>query len=151
MSTSTPGTPLFELGRLGGPLTVRGLEEGEFIGRKLSADQFELGINALVLWHVVTRKPVEEMLLRDCLDESTSGLPFDVSNAYLKVFYDLGRVHDQDSFVNPIARTARGYGIALELRQMAGKNVNLSIGYAYSPDSALHKSGTVYTGVSYTF
>jgi len=81
MSTSTRGTPLFELARLGGPLTVRGLEEGESIGRKLSADQFEFGINALVLWHVFTRKPVKEMLLSDCLDESPQGLPFDVSNA----------------------------------------------------------------------
>ncbi|HSE21246.1 MAG TPA: hypothetical protein VLB68_06290, partial [Pyrinomonadaceae bacterium] len=151
MSTSTPGTPVFELARLGGPLTVRGLEEGEFIGRKLSADQFELGINGLLLWHLFTRKPVQEMLQRDCLAESMSSLPIDVSNAYLKVFYDLGRVHDQDSFMNPISQTARGYGLALELRQLGGKNVNLSIGYAYSPDSTLHKSGTIYSGVSYTF
>jgi hypothetical protein len=127
------------------------LEEGEFIGRKLSADQFELGINTLLLWHVFTRKPVQETLQRDCLDESTSSLPIDFSNAYLKVFYDLGRVHDQDSFMNPISETAKGYGLALELRQLGGKNVNLSIGYAYSPDSTLHKSGTIYTGVSYTF
>ncbi|HET6862001.1 MAG TPA: hypothetical protein VFH91_03115, partial [Pyrinomonadaceae bacterium] len=151
MSTSTHGTPLFELARLGGPLTVRGLEEGEIIGRKLSADQFEFGVNALVLWHLFTRKRVATMLQRDCLDESTSSLPFDVSNAYLKVFYDLGRVHDPDSFLEPVSETARGYGLALEMRQLGGKNINLSIGYAYSPDSALHRSGTIYTGVSYTF
>ena len=151
MSTSTHGTPLFELARLGGPLTVRGLEEGEIIGRKLSADQFEFGVNALVLWHLFTRKQVATTLQRDCLDESTSSLPFDVSNAYLKVFYDLGRVHDPDSFSDPLSRTAKGYGLALELRQLGSKNINLSIGYAYSPDSVLHKSGTIYTGVSYTF
>jgi hypothetical protein len=151
MSTSTHGTPLFELARLGGPLTVRGLEEGEIIGRKLSADQFEFGVNALVLWHFVSRKPVASMLLRDCLDDSTPSLPIDLSNAYLKVFYDLGRVHDPDSFLDPVSKSTRGYGLAFELRQLGGKNINLSIGYAYSPDSALHKSGTIYTGVSYTF
>src|SRR6185295_4904134 len=41
MGTSTHGTPIFELQRLGGPFSVRGFEEGEAIGRKLSADQFE--------------------------------------------------------------------------------------------------------------
>ena len=156
MGTSTHGTPIFELLRLGGAQSVRGLEEGEVVGRKLSADQFEVGINALVLWNLITRKPVGEMLRKgNCLenDDPASKLPFDIRNAYLKFFYDQGRIHDSDSFNVPgnSNRTARGYGAALEIRDVGGKNINLSLGYAFSPESALHKSGAIYSGVSYSF
>src|SRR6185437_10753695 len=156
MGRGTRGTPIFELFSLGGPQAVRGLEDGEIIGRRMSVDQFEGGINALVLWHLISRKPVAKTLLQDdCPDspeETQSQLPFDINKTYLKVFYDYGRVRDQDSFVIPggANRKARGYGIAVELRQLGGKNVNLSFGYAHSPESVLHKSGTLYTGVSYT-
>jgi hypothetical protein len=152
MGTSTHGTPIFELQRLGGPLTVRGLEEGEVIGRKLSADQFEFGLNALLVWGLISRRSVAERLLStDCSNGSQA--PFDIRNAYLKFFYDRGRVHDSDSFLAPgnFSRTAEGYGAAIELRRLGNQNVNLSLGYAYSPQSALHKHGTIYTGVSYSF
>ena len=155
MGTSTHGTPIFELQRLGGPATVRGLEEGEVIGRKLSADQFEFGLNALLVWQLISRRSVAERLLKtDCAsEESSSQLPFDVRNAYLKFFYDRGRVHDGDSFLAPgiFSRSAEGYGAAIELRRLGGQNVNLSLGYAYSPQSSLHKHGTIYTGISYSF
>ena len=156
MGTSTHGTPIFELQRLGGPITVRGLEEGEVIGRKLSADQFEFGLNALLVWGIISRKSVAESLLKtDCetTEDPSSRLPFDIRNAYLKVFYDRGRVHDSDSFLAPgnLSRTAEGYGAAIELRRLGGQNVNLSLGYAYSPQSTLHKHGTIYTGISYSF
>ena len=156
MGTSTHGTPIFELQRLGGPLTVRGLEEGEVVGRKLSADQFEIGINAMLLWNLITRKPVSEILSKgNCLDsdDPSAKLPFDIRNAYLKFFYDQGRIHDSDSFAVPgnSNRTARGYGAAIEIRDVGGKNINLSLGYAFSPESALHKSGAIYSGVSYSF
>jgi len=151
MGRSTRGTPVFELFRLGGPNTVRGMEEGEFIGRKLSAEQFEFGINTLVFWHLVTRKPVSDSLLKDpCADEQQSALPLDISNSYLKVFYDRGRISDPDSFPGSpdFKKVASGYGIAFEIRRLGGQNINLSIGYAHSPQSELHKKGTLYTGVS---
>jgi outer membrane protein assembly factor BamA len=156
MGTSTHGTPIFELQRLGGSRTVRGFEEGEAIGRKLSADQFEAGINALLLWNLITHKPVADTLLKtDCTDseDPSSRPPFDIRNAYLKFFYDRGRIHDADSFLAPgnTERTAQGYGVAIELRQVGGQNINLSLGYAHSPESSLHKKGTIYTGVSYSF
>src|SRR5204862_5653260 len=106
---------------------------------------------ALVLWHVVSRHSVTERLTSaDCFGTGESQLPFQINNAYLKVFYDRGRVHDSDSFVGPVTvdRVAEGYGAAVELRRLGGKNINLSIGYAYSPESTLHKHGTTYTGVS---
>jgi hypothetical protein len=122
----------------------------------LSADQFEVGINAMVLWNLITRKPVAEMLSKgNCLDsdDPSAKLPFDIRNAYLKFFYDQGRIHDSDSFAVPgnSNRTARGYGAAVEIRDVGGKNINLSFGYAFSPESALHKSGAIYSGVSYSF
>lgn len=151
MGTSTRGTPVWELFRLGGPNNVRGLEEGEFIGRKLSADQFEFGINTLLIWHMVSRKPVKESLLKDpCADEQQSALPIDISNSYVKIFYDRGRISDPDSFPGSpdFKKVASGYGIAFEIRRLGGQNINLSIGYAHSPQSELHKKGTLYTGVS---
>ena len=153
MSTATHGTPVFELFRLGGPGSVRGIEEGEFIGRKMSADQFEVGINVLLLWQWIARNNAAKDLQRDeCEGEVESALPVDLSKTYLKVFYDLGRINDQDSFsTGPVRLSARGYGLAFELRQLGGQDINLTIGYAYSPESRLHRSGTVYTGVSYSF
>lgn len=152
MGTSTHGTPIFELQRLGGPATVRGLEEGEVIGRKLSADQAEFGVNALLIWQVISRGSVAETLRKTDCTGGEQG-PFDFRNAYLKFFYDRGRVHDADSFLAPntFSRTAEGYGAAIELRRLGGQNVNLSLGYAYSPQSSLHKHGTIYTGISYSF
>jgi hypothetical protein len=155
MGTSTRGTPVFELFRLGGPQSVRGLQEGEIIGRKLIADQVELGLNTLVLWHLLTGKSVTAALHRNKCDENAepSALPFDLANTYIKGFYDRGHIDDQDSFVTPGAtnRVAQGYGIALEIRELGSKSIHLSFGYARSPESALHKSGTLYTGVSYSF
>jgi hypothetical protein len=155
MGTSTHGTPVFELFRLGGPQSVRGLQEGEIIGRKLTADQVELGLNTMVLWHLLTGKSVTAALHRNNCDEDAapSALPFDIANTYIKGFYDRGHIDDQDSFVTPgpTNRVAQGYGIALEIRELGSKNIHLSFGYARSPDSALHKSGTLYTGVSYSF
>ena len=155
MGTSNRGTPIFELFRLGGPQTVRGMEEGEFIGRKMSADQFEFGVNALVLWQLVTGNSQAKALRKsecagDAVDEQPKP-PFDISKFYLKVFYDRGRVHDDDSFNLPFTlnRVAQGYGLAFELRELGGQKINLSIGYAYSPESRLHDRGTLYTGVSY--
>ena len=157
MNTGTRGTPIFELFRLGGAQTVRGIEEGEFIGRKLSAGQVEFGIHSLLLWQLVTRKPVAAKLRKDSCpggsDGTQSKLPFDITKVYLEFFYDRGRINDRDSFTLPggFNRVAQGYGIGFELRELGGKNINLSIGYARSPESRLHKSGTIYTGVSYAF
>ena len=47
---ASAGAPVFELYRLGGATNVRGLEEGEYVGRNLRAQQFTLGIGLPVLW-----------------------------------------------------------------------------------------------------
>jgi hypothetical protein len=80
----------------------------------------------------------------------------DLANTYVKVFYDRGRVFETKSLgeiLNP-AHGVKGYGIAAELRGIAfikNKRANLTIGYARSPDSLLHRRGVVVTGLSLDF
>src|SRR5258708_36314742 len=56
LGASTRSTPLFELLQLGGTANVRGIEQGEFIGRNMAFDQSEAGINVESLWRWVHRK-----------------------------------------------------------------------------------------------
>jgi hypothetical protein len=76
----------------------------------------------------------------------------DLSNTYLKAFYDWGRVTDKTSLADlfKIAPGVQGIGIGIELRglNVGGKRASLTIGYAYSHDSLLHKSGVLVTGLS---
>lgn len=155
------GTPLFELFRLGGSQFGRGLEEGEFIGRGLAYDRTELGVGVLPLWSLLRRAvPGAKRKPGDgASDDSTSGPPvvagIDLSTVYLKVFYDRARLADTSSLgdvLNP-SRGVEGYSAALELRglRLGGRRANLTLGYARSPDSRLHRRGVVVTGLSYAF
>ena len=80
----------------------------------------------------------------------------DLANTYVKTFYDRGRLFDTTSLgriLNP-AHGVKGYGIAAELRGLAiiqNKRANLTIGYARSPDSLLHRRGIIVTGLSLDF
>jgi hypothetical protein len=155
---SSEGTPVFELPTLGGAASVRGVEEGEFIGRRVSFDQLDFGLNVNSLYNLFARKG----RLGDspfCPFEDNPEPPkmFDFKNLYVKGFFDHGRISD-----SPVAaasggalRRADGYGFALELRDLmadaSGRRVNLSIGYARSPHSRLHRSGMMYTGVTLDF
>jgi hypothetical protein len=74
----------------------------------------------------------------------------------VKVYYDRGRIFDTNSLgkiLNP-AHGVKGYGIAAELRGIAfimNKRANLTIGYARSPESLLHRRGVIVTGLSLDF
>ena len=80
----------------------------------------------------------------------------DLANTYVKTFYDRGRVFDRKSLgaiLNP-AHGVKGWGIAAELRGIAfinNKRANLTIGYARSHNSLLHRRGVVVTGLSLDF
>ena len=152
-------TPLYKQFRLGGPLNVRGLEEGEFVGISYAYDRTEFGVAFLPLVRTVRNlfphgKKTNNATQAEPAPTNIGGL--DLANTYLKVFYDRGRVFDTKSLgeiLNP-AHGVKGYGIAAEMRGIAfimNKRANLTIGYARSPDSVLHRRGVVVTGLSLDF
>jgi hypothetical protein len=141
-------TPLFEQFRLGGPNNVRGLEEGEFVGRNLNFQRAELGFKSTYLLNLFKRKSANADTSKP--QPTVGGI--DLSNTYLKAFYDWGRVTDKTSLADlfKFASGVQGIGIGIELRglNVGGKRASLTIGYAYSHDSLLHKSGVLVTGLS---
>lgn len=157
-------TPVFELFRLGGPENLRGIEEGEFIGRRLTFGQAEFGVSSLALLRFLRRSPAPQAVPEADPAAEPNGQPpspLDFANLYLKLFVDHARLSDPTSFRAATSQTAApkifvnqralGYGFAAELRNLAGgalsQRLSLTIGYAYSPDSRLHRKGTLVTGV----
>ncbi len=160
LGQSGAGTPVTELFRLGGLSNVRGMEEGEFIGRRVRFAQAEFGVNALSLWHLLRKTAAAELNRTPCssnagTEAARSSLPFDPANIYLKTFYDFAHLSDPTSFTSRrLNQTVKGYGIALELRNLGNDlsaPLSFTFGYARSPQSVLHRSGTLFTGVSYSF
>src|ERR1051325_1068865 len=151
LGTSNGRTPLFELFRLGGNDVLRGIEQGEFVGRQIGYQQFEAGVGVATIASWFQHKKTEPAKLR----EESSKLPIDLSKVYLKGFYDRGRVSDNSDFSElfVVRHAARGYGAAVEVQALPaqGRTVTLSIGYARSPDSVLHRKGLAITGVSINF
>lgn len=156
---SSNGTPLFKLFRLGGPLNVRGLEEGEIVGNSYAYDRTEFGVGLLPMVRTIRNlfphgKKTDNANREEPAPTNIGGL--DLTNTYVKVFYDRGRVFDTKELgeiLNP-AHGVKGWGIAAELRGIAfikNKRANLTIGYARSPDSLLHRRGVVTTGLSLDF
>jgi outer membrane protein assembly factor BamA len=153
------GAPLYKLFRLGGPLNVRGLEEGEFVGNSYAYDRAELGVALLPAVRTIRSlfphgKKADNQTSAEPAATNFGGI--DLANTYVKTFYDRGRVFDTKSLgeiLNP-AHGVKGYGIAAEMRGIAfimNKRANLTIGYARSPDSLLHRRGVVVTGLSLDF
>jgi hypothetical protein len=147
LGVSSSGIPIFEQFRLGGPNNVRGLEEGEFIGRNMNFERAEFGFKSTYLFSLFKHRSDKG----EAAKPATVG-GIDLSNTYLKTFYDWGRVTDRTSFADlfKFASGVQGIGIAIELRglNVGSKRASLTIGYAYSHDSLLHKSGVLVTGLS---
>jgi len=147
------GAPQFQLFRLGGAQNVRGLEEGELIGSSFATDRTEAGVGLLPLI-----QGARTLFGRKGDNKSfpTNLGGIDLTNTYLKVFYDRGRTFDEKTLsriLNP-AHAVNALGIAAELRGIGfvgQTRLNLTIGYAHSPASLLHPRGLVVTGVSMDF
>ena len=148
VGVSSSRTPVFEQFRLGGPSNVRGLEEGEFVGRNMNFERAELGFKSTYLLNLFKHKPANA----DAAKPQPTVGGIDLSNTYVKAFYDWGRVADKTSLADlfKLASGVQGIGIGIELRglNLGGKRASLTIGYAYSHDSVLHKSGVLVTGLS---
>jgi hypothetical protein len=174
LGRGTSRTPVFELFRLGGPQNLRGIEEGELIGRRLSFGQAEFGVSAGSLWQFLHGRRAAQSSPQagasnassnnsgSSGEEKSAGSGVDFSNVYLKTFFDHARITDPTSFVSipsgapsMLDRRANGYGFAVELRGLpagdGGQQLNLSIGYGRSPQSRLHNSGTMFTAVTFNF
>jgi len=141
MAAASSGAPLFELPRLGGADGVRGIEEGEAIGRKLGYAQFSAGpsIENVVTWFR-KKRPADARLG-----------PIKLSDTYITGFYDRGGAFAKGGLADLLWPTAAsGYGFAVELQNFSvgSKRGRLSIGYGYSPDSGRHRHGVPITSIS---
>lgn len=158
--TANDGTPLFRFLRVGGESNVRGVEEGEFIGRRLQYQQVEAGVSLCALQHLVfPRKdaPAETGAAAKAAPagpECQAG-GFDLSRAFVKVFVDHADVAERavGRRLESGSKSIFGTGVALELHglPLGNQRLSLTIGYAYSPDSERHRSGTAFTQVVMPF
>jgi hypothetical protein len=78
MGTSNGATPLFELFRLGGSDNIRGLEQGEQIGRKIAFEQSEAGISARQIVSWFQRAPKASGA-----EQTPKASPIDLTTLYL--------------------------------------------------------------------
>jgi hypothetical protein len=132
--------------RLGGPTNVRGLENGEFIGRNLGYDQSGAGVSAFA---------IASLFKKTAGGRSPVVGGFDLANIYVTGLYDRGRVANAGNLANLLSvdPAAHSYGIACEIRKMPaqGKLANITIGWARSPQSGLHSRGVMTLGVDVGF
>jgi hypothetical protein len=146
LGMSGAGTPLFELMRLGGPTNVRGLENGEFIGRNLAYDQSGTGVSVFA---------ISSLFHKTAGDKSPVVGGFDLANIYVVGLYDRGRVTNTGNLgeLMSVGPAAHSYGIAGELHKLPAKGelANITIGWARSPQSGLHSRGVMTLGVNIDF
>ncbi len=136
-------TPALSLFRLGGNESVRGLQEGELAGRSVLSTTTELGYGLARLGQRIFGNPTN----------SAAGTPLD--DSYLKGFFDYGRTSQNGSISSPWheGSGAVSYGAAVEISKPDGVQLptSLSLGYAYSPQSKLHRGGMVFVSAGFAF
>jgi hypothetical protein len=146
--------PLFQLFRLGGGDSVRGIEQGEYVGRYHAFEQSEAGVAIPRLIEIFRppKTPDTHSGPASVDPKPRQSLPFNLATTYIKVFYDRGAVSNTASAADLIAvsHAAHGYGVAAEISglQILKRRASFTIGYGRSPQSFLHRSGVVITGVS---
>jgi len=133
-------TPLFELPRLGGTARVRGLEDGEQLGRRVGYAQLTVGPS---FGHVASwfgkKTPADARLG-----------PIRLSDLYVVGFFDRGLVSDDASVSSLLwPSDAVGYGAAAEMQNLVvgSTRATLTIGYGRSPDSTRHTRGVAVVAV----
>jgi len=150
LGTDTGATPLFELFRLGGSDSLRGMEQGEFVGQKIAFEQSDAGISLrqIVSWIRHDLRKLEP-------EKTPKPSPIDLSKIYILGFYDRAKVTTASTFSDLLlfSHAPKGYGAEVEIESLATgtKRLNLAIGYGYSPDSVLHRKGLVITTVLVDF
>jgi len=147
--SASHGTPLPRRFQIGGPDYVRGLERGEFTANTLLWQRAEAGPSLKTLGSWIQALRPSHPQPAPCTDSKSSQLPFDLRSSYLEVFYDRARVSQGTSWLNVPDQGAslQGYGAALELGKLKN-TITISLGYGYSPQSTLHRHGTMFVGVT---
>ncbi len=133
VGVSSGGTPVFQQFRLGGLDISPGLESGEVLANNFGFQQIEVGFGLPYLGLA----PKEQ-----------GNAAFSPTNAFLKLFYASAHPTTHHTF-NELLRTGaglEGYGAGLEFRS-PDQTTALTIGYAFSPSSHQHRSGTFVTGI----
>jgi hypothetical protein len=150
LGTNTGAPPLFELFRLGGSDTLRGMEQGEFVGQKIAFEQGDAGVSVrqIVAWFKHDAKKLEP-------EQSPKPSPIDLSKIYVLGFYDRARITTASTFSDLLwfNHAPKGYGAEVEIESLSAgtKRLSLSLGYGYSPDSVLHRKGVVVTSAQLDF
>jgi hypothetical protein len=151
LASASHGTPVQKQIQIGGADYVRGLERGEYLAHALVWQQVEAGVSFVSFWRWL------KSLRRGAAPAGTAArqgptLPFDTENSYVKIFFDHGRISSAASITRAAesGMALQGYGIAAELGRLQNR-MDLTIGYGFSPQSALHKKGVVFTGFEIRF
>jgi hypothetical protein len=136
--------PLFDLFQLGGAGSIRGIQQGEYVGRGFGFEQYETGVTIRPVWNWIAS------LINKKKDSGNTGSNplaslVDPSSTYFKLFYDRGAVRDHANLGDLLwmSHTKFGYGFEVEASSLrvGGRVASLSLGYGKSPQSVLHTSG----------
>jgi hypothetical protein len=146
-AAASSGAPLQRQLQPGGGDYVRGLERGEVLAHSLLWQQLIAGMSFSGIWKRIHR---QQQSHPDSSGNSGPKLPFDPNDSYVTLFFDHAGSGNSTSFSRTLTsgRSLKGFGIAAELDRLQGK-FDFTIGYAYSPQSELHKRGLVFTGIKF--
>ena len=133
------GGPVVRTFQLGGTQWVPGLQFGEDSGQTLGFAQGEAGIDIPSVLKLFGRSMPPDTPL------------FAVRSSYLKMVYSRASVSQRASVavVAGLGSGAESFGPAVELGRLK-QMFDLTAGYMYSPQSALHTRGTIFLTVTMT-
>jgi hypothetical protein len=133
------GGPVVRTFQLGGTQWVPGLQFGEDSGQSLGFAQGEAGIDIPSVLKLFGRNVPRDTPL------------FEVRSSYLKMVFSRALVSQRESVaaVAGLGSGAESFGPAVEIGRLK-QTFNLTAGYMYSPQSALHTHGTIFLTVTMT-
>ena len=158
--TASRETPVGAQWRLGGDEWLRGLEEGEIIGRHVFAARLEAGVDPFALLGGTTAAASNSTHASAALgsteDAPKKKAPTIADTPILLVAsIESGRVSGQESLIaNAAPSTASSFGLGLQFQNAgSGKSpmpFELNLGYAWSPQGQ-RENGRVYASVQFLF
>lgn len=158
--TATRETPIGAQWRLGGDEWLRGLEEGELIGRHVVAARLEAGVDPFALLGG-TIATARNSANASAASGSAASAPEKKAPTIadtpilLVASIESGRVSGQESLIaNAAPAAASSFGLGLQFQSAgSGKSsmpFELNLGYAWSPQSQ-RENGRVFASVQFLF